>query len=448
MTTTPHTTASDTDHTDHTDHDREVLRITGGTPLTGTTTVQGGKNIALHLYAAALACDGPVLLRNAPGIVDTDVCAAIARHTGAEATYRDGDFRLVPTGDPHPEIHPVLGGRVRITTILGAAILARAGRVSLPRPGGDAFCARLIDRHLAAMTEAGATVTDDGHTIRAFLPARGPRPFRVDVNTPYGPSMGATVTALLLAARAPGTSLITHPSIEPEVTHSAAFLAKTGVGIAWDRDGLHVTGTDRLTGTTHTIPGDRIAAATWAMACAATGGHIRLDGITPADLPTGLTTVLTDAGVRLTGLDDAIAVEAPDRLAPVTATTAPHPGLPTDTQPQLTAMLTRAHGPSTITEAVYPSRATHVAGLRAFGADVTTDGPHIHVRGPVRLHAADVHGDDIRAAGALVIAALAAEGTSTIRAMFHLRRGYQRLLPTLTALGAHATLTTPENPRP
>ncbi|WP_439673414.1 UDP-N-acetylglucosamine 1-carboxyvinyltransferase [Embleya sp. MST-111070] len=426
----------------------DVLRITGGTPLTGTATIQGGKNIALHLYAAALACDGPTVLRNAPGIVDSDVCAAILRHTGAEADHTDGEFRVTPTGRPTPEIHAVLGGRVRISTILGAAILARAGRVSMPRPGGDAFCPRLIDRHLAAMTEAGATVTDDGHTIRAFLDPRGLRPFRVDVNTPYGPSMGATVTALLLAARTLRSSLITHPSIEAEVVHTAAFLAAAGASIHWADDGLHVTGTDRLTGGTHTIPGDRIEAATWAMACAATGGHVLLDGITPADLPTCLTAPLREAGLTLTDLHHAVAVLAPDRLLPVTTTTAPHPGLPTDTQPQLTAMLTQAHGASTITEAIYPRRDTHVTGLRAFGADVTTSGPHIRVRGPVRLHPADVHGDDIRAATAHLIAALTADGTSTLRGMHHLRRGYQRLLPTLAALGAHATLTTPESPHP
>lgn len=439
--TTTHPTTTTTETT-------EILRITGGTPLTGTAAIQGGKNIALHLYAAALACDGPTILRNAPAIIDTDVCVAILRHTGAAADHNHGEFRVIPTDRPIPEIHRTLGARLRITTILGAAVLARAGHVSMPRPGGDAFCPRLIDRHLAAMTEAGATVTDDGHTIRAFLDPRGLRPFRVDVNTPYGPSMGATVTALLLAARAPGSSLITHPSIEPEVVNTAAFLAAAGAGIDWADDGLHVTGTDRLTGGTHTVPGDRIEAATWAMACAATGGHVLLDGITLADLPTGLTTPLTEAGVTLADLHHAVAVLAPDRLLPIAASTAPHPGLPTDTQPQLTAMLTQAHGTSTITETIYPRRDTHVAGLRAFGADIATDGPHIRVRGPVRLHPADVHGDDIRAATAYLITALTADGTSTIRPMYHLRRGYQRLLPTLAALGAHATLTTPENPHP
>ncbi|WP_331773281.1 UDP-N-acetylglucosamine 1-carboxyvinyltransferase (plasmid) [Embleya sp. NBC_00888] len=439
--TTTHPTTTTTGATDS-------LRITGGTPLTGTATIQGSKNIALHLYAAALACDGPTVLRNTPAIVDTDVCAAILRHTGAEADHTDHEFHVTPTDRPIPETHPTLGGRVRITTILGAAVLARAGHVSMPRPGGDAFCLRLIDRHLAAMTEAGATIIDDGHTIRAHLGPHGPRPFRVDVNTPYGPSMGATVTALLLAARAPGSSLITHPSIEPEVVNTATFLAAAGAGIHWADDGLHVTGTDHLTGGAHTIPGDRIEAATWAMACAATSGHVLLDGITLADLPTGLTTLLTDAGVTLADLHHAVAVPAPDRLFPIAASTGPHPGLPTDTQPQLTAMLTQSRGTSTITETIYPRRDTHVAGLRAFGADIATDGPQIRVRGPARLHPADVHGEDIRAATAYLIAALTANGTSTIRGMYHLRRGYQRLLPTLAALGAHAILTTPENPHP
>ncbi|GCD99084.1 UDP-N-acetylglucosamine 1-carboxyvinyltransferase [Embleya hyalina] len=277
--TTTHPTTTATQATD-------ILRITGGTPLTGTAAIQGSKNIALHLYATALACDGLTVLRNAPAIIDTDVCAAILRHTGAEAHHADGEFRVTPTGQSVPEIHPRLGGRVRVTTILGAAVLARTGHVSMPRPGGDAICPRLIDRHLAAMTEAGATVTDDGHTLRAVLHPRGLWPFRADVNTPYGPSMGATVTALLLAARAPGSSLITHPSIEPEVVHTAAFLAAAGADIDWADDGLRVTGTDRPTGGVHTIPGDRIEAATWAMACAATGGRVLLDGITLVDLPT------------------------------------------------------------------------------------------------------------------------------------------------------------------
>ncbi|MYV97042.1 UDP-N-acetylglucosamine 1-carboxyvinyltransferase [Streptomyces sp. SID3343] len=439
MSTAPRTTAS-ASATKVTD----VLQITGGTPLAGTVDIQGGKNIALHLYAAALACDGPTVLHNAPGIIDTDVCAAILRHTGAETTYSAGEFRVIPTNHPFPEVHPTLGTRVRVSTVLGAAVLARTGRVSMPRPGGDAFCPRLIDRHLAAMTAAGATVTDDGHTIRAWVGPHGPSPFRVDVNTPYGPSMGATVTALLLAARAPGTSLITHPSIEPEVVNTAAFLTAAGAGIHWDDDGLHVNGADHLTGSVHTVPGDRIEAATWAMACAATGGHVVLEGITLADLPAGLTAVLREAGVTLANLRHAVAVLAPDRLAPVTVSTGPHPGLPTDTQPQLTAMLTRSQGASTVTETVYPRRDTHVAGLRAFGADIATDGSRITVRGPVRLRPADVRADDIRAATAYVVAALTAEGTSTIRAVYHLRRGYERLLPTLATLGADATLTPTE----
>ncbi|MEV6982846.1 hypothetical protein AB0M95_16515 [Sphaerisporangium sp. NPDC051017] len=206
------------------------------------------------------------------------------------------------------------------------------------------------------------------------------------------------------------------------------------------KQGLHVTGSDRIGGGGFTIAGDRIEAATMITAAATTGGTIHLNGIMVSDLPQGLTHVLQEAGIML-GDDFNAGVRAVPHgpLRAVTAATGPHPGLPTDTAPQLAAMLTQAHGTSLISERVYPRRDTHVTGLRAFGADISSTGPTIHVRGPVRLTAAQVEAADIRAVTALLIAALAAEGTSTIRGVYHLRRGYGRLLANLVALGADIT---------
>lgn len=426
--------------------DRTCVHVTGGHPLSGRVPIQGSKNIALHLYAATLLADAPVTLAAAPDIIDTGVCAQILRHAGVHAEVEESRFVVTPASEVHPVIHPELGRRVRTTVVLAAAVLARTGQVAFPYPGGDAFCPRLIDRHIAAMRAAGAEVIASDTGMRARCGPRGVKAFTVDVNTPYGPSLGATVTAMLLAARATGPSLITHPSIEPEVTETARFLADRGVLVHYDEEGLHVRGSDRIAGGDFTVAGDRIEAATMLMAAAATGGSIHLDNFTSADIPDGLATVLTEAGIALSdAADGGVRAQPHSPLAAVEAATGPHPGLPTDTAPQLTAMLTQATGTSLITERVYPRRDSHVEGLRAFGAEVSSTGSTVRVRGPVRLRAADVEAADIRAVTALLIAALAADGTSTIRGMYHLRRGYGHLLPNLATLGADIT-TTPGGP--
>ncbi|MYQ45536.1 UDP-N-acetylglucosamine 1-carboxyvinyltransferase [Streptomyces sp. SID4985] len=427
----------------HADH--QVVEVTGGRPLSGRVTVQGSKNIALHLYAAALLADTPLQLHGAPDILDTGVCAAILTHTGTHTVVCDGDFDVAPAAVLRPVVHHELGAKVRTTAVLAAAILSRAGQVDFPVPGGDAFCPRLIDRHLAAMEAAGAIITVDEHgrTIHAATPPGGGlRPFRVDVSTPYGPSLGATVTALLLAARLPGDSLITSPSIEPEVTETIRFLAARGVRAAWDDDGLHIRGTSRIEGGEFTVAGDRIEAATMIMASAVTCGTIDLDGITLPQIPEGQRQVFAAAGLHLTAHEGGIrAAVGRDGLRAVHARTGPHPGLPTDTAPQLAAMLTLATGTSHVFEAIYPQRDTHVAPLRAFGADITSTGQDIRIHGVAQLKAADVQAADIRAVTALLLAGLAAQGTSTIRGMYHLRRGYGHLLPNLVTLGAAITTT-------
>ncbi|MFD8981619.1 UDP-N-acetylglucosamine 1-carboxyvinyltransferase [Streptomyces sp. NPDC059564] len=426
--------------------DGQVIKVTGGHPLMGRIRVQGSKNVALHLYAAALLAETELVLHRAPAILDTGVCAQILTHTGTHShAPGDGTFHVIPTPRLRPVIHHDLGAKVRTTAVLAAAVLACAGSVDFPVPGGDAFCPRLIDRHLAAMEAVGAEVTVDEHgrTIHAGLPAgRELRPFRVDVATPYGPSLGATVTALLLAARVPGECLITSPSIEPEVTETVRFLAERGVRAAWDDEGLHVHGVDGIEGGRFTVAGDRTEAATMIMATAVTGGTIDLDGITLPELPDAQRQVLADAGLNLTSHCGGIrAAVGAGGLRAVRARTGPHPGLPTDTAPQLAALLTQAVGTSHVFEAVYPRRDTHVAPLRAFGADIASTGQDIRIHGPARLRAADVQAADIRAVTALLIAALAADGTSTIGGMYHLARGYGRLLPNLAALGADITTT-------
>ncbi|MEU1286777.1 UDP-N-acetylglucosamine 1-carboxyvinyltransferase [Kitasatospora sp. NPDC005856] len=421
--------------------DDRAIHITGGHRLAGATTVQGSKNIALHLYAAAILADEPLTLLGAPGILDTGVVADILQRTGTRATVNGDEFATRPADSYLPVIPDDLGRRIRTTAVMGGALLARAGKATFPTPGGDAFCVRYIDRHLAAMEAAGAEVETGRGRVRARFTGKR-LPFTTDAETrSWGPSLGATVTAMLLAARTTGTSTILNPSMEPEVTHTAALLSQAGVGVEWQgRKALHVTGTDRVRGGVCTVPPDRLEAATLALAAAVTGGTVHLDGFPVAAFPDGLVAVFADAGLRLDPLDGGTTLSAPAGPRAVQVTTGPHPGFPTDVQPQLTAFLTQAEGTSRLEERIYTRRGTHLPALAALGASVNATGSVITVRGRSVLRAADVAGEDIRAATALVIAALAAEGTSTIRGMYHLRRGYGSLLPKLAALGAHLTI--------
>ncbi|MEV8323310.1 UDP-N-acetylglucosamine 1-carboxyvinyltransferase [Kitasatospora sp. NPDC056731] len=422
--------------------DRLTLRITGGHPLHGTTIVQGSKNIALHLYAAAILADQPLTLTGTPAILDTGVCAEILHRTGTRATIAEGEFETRPADSYFPVIPDGLGRCIRTTAVIASALLARSGKVTFPLPGGDAFCARYIDLHLAAMEAAGADVEVNRGRVRARFPGTKRLPFITNVSTKkWGPSLGATVTAMLLAARTPGTSSILGPSIEPEVTVSAELLARSGVGITWQgTDALHVTGTDHIAGGVFPVPSDRLEAATLALAAAITGGTVHLDAFPPCGFPPGLVSVFADTGILLTPERGGTTVTVPAGLHATEMATGPHPGYPTDVQPQLTAVLTQAAGTSRIEERIYSRRDTHLAALRKFGAVVNAEGQLITVEGPSGLAAADVAGEDIRAATALVLAALAAEGTSTIRGMYHLRRGYGDLLPKLAALGASLTI--------
>ncbi|MFJ1757774.1 hypothetical protein [Kitasatospora sp. NPDC088134] len=310
--------------TDTTTLDERAVRITGGQRLVGTATVQGSKNTALHLYAATILADDPLTLIGAPEILDTGVVVGILHRTGTRATVTGDEFATRPADSYFPVIPDDLGRRIRTTAVMAGALLARSGKVTFPTPGGDAFCTRHIDRHLAAMEAAGADVELTGFPTAAF--------------------------------------------------------------------------------------------------------------------PDGLVSVFADAGIRLDAVDGGTTVSVPAGPRAVQMATGPHPGFPTDVQPQLTAFLTQAEGTSRIDERIYPQRDTHLPALAAFGAAVNASGPVITARGRSALTAADVAGADIRAATALVIAALAAEGSSTIRGMYHLRRGYGSLLPKLAALGADLTI--------
>ncbi|WP_163511846.1 UDP-N-acetylglucosamine 1-carboxyvinyltransferase [Fodinicola acaciae] len=418
-----------------------VIRVRGGRPLHGSVTPQGAKGTAVLLFAASLACATDVLLDRVPAISDTAVFAELATKLGA-AVERGDDWLRISATIHRSTVDGQLGRALRVTPSLAAAVLARTGQVEFPFPGGDAFCARPIDRHLDAMRAAGATVDIVGGTVRARLAGGRVRPFKASAGTPYGPSVGATVTALVLAACASGTSLVTEASPEPEIDRTVAFLRAGGARVEPRFDGAYeLTGGGIVHGSRQCVPVDRIEAGTLAIAALVTGGSVILRSCAAADLSAPVRDFLTTAGGRVRDVPDGVEIAAVATGMAVDLETGPRVGFPTDLQPVATAALSGLAGRSTVTERVYRSRDSHVPGLREFGADIRVDGPVVTVRGPRELMPAAVTGSDVRCVTSYLTAALTADGVSTVGGLAHLDRGHADLVGQLSALGADVVRT-------
>ncbi|WP_416955661.1 UDP-N-acetylglucosamine 1-carboxyvinyltransferase [Streptomyces sp. Agncl-13] len=418
------------------------VQILGGSRLEGRIGIQGAKGCAVLLAAAAFIADGRVSLANVPSILDIETVAHIAHELGHQAQLNGRNFEFFFNSQTRYPIIPTdLGRRLRITPSLAAAILAKEGRVRFPLPGGDAFCPRPIDRHVAAMEAAGATVEKDGAVLTARLGRGRPSPFKFSADTRNGPSLGVTITALLLASRAQGTSLITKPSPEPEVEHVISFLNGCGIATRHRFDGaIEVAGRTDVSGTRQVLPPDRLEAGTLAIGAALTGGSVTLLGFSQENLPEEFWSLLRSAGARIESGADGCTVTMGSRPGENdcdhSITTSPHPGFPTDLQPQGTVLATQMAGITHIHEGVHELRASHVEGLRSFGARLSARGRAITVTGATPLKAAEVVGEDIRCVVAYMLAALVADGYSTIHGGYHLRRGHGDLLGSLRALGA------------
>jgi UDP-N-acetylglucosamine 1-carboxyvinyltransferase len=415
--------------------------MVGGGRLTGSVRVQGSKNAALALCSAALLAEGRTTIRNVPSIVDVDIFMQIAAELGYRTAYDGGDLEVSEGDRPTAEIPGELGGRIRATACFAASVLARRGRVRFPLPGGDRFCERPIDRHLTAMRLAGAEIEQAGSYLSARLRGHRPHPFKFSAATPHGPSLGATITALLLAATADGTSLISDPSPEPEVHHVCGLLRRCGANIRQRFDGaMEIAGTRGWRDSMYEAPADPSEAGTLALAAAITGGQITMCGVPPSVVPDGFRSFLAGAGTQLTATDAGTAVVSSpgSERRPVlrSLTTGPYPSFPTDLQPLASVLLTQLAGRSTVHDPVFERRVSHVEGLRRFGAHISTHGGRIVIEGPARLTGASVSGTDIRCAAAYLLAGLVADGESTIDGTYHIDRGYEDIVGKLVSLGA------------
>lgn len=407
------------------------LFVTGGARLTGSVRVSGAKNSALKLMAASLLAPGKSVVRNVPRIRDCFVMAEMLEHFGVRVTLRDGVAELDATEVNVAEAPEELARQMRASIVVLGPLLARCGRARLSMPGGDNIGARTIDLHVRGLEKMGATIRfEHGFWLADADELRG-APITLDY-----PSVTATENLLFAAVRARGATVIDNAAREPEIADVANCLIAMGARIRGAGSStIEIEGVDELRPTDHTAVPDRIEVGTWAAAAVATQGDVTIENARPEHLELFLSK-LRDAGTDVSVTDAGLRIRQPTRARAVDFVTLPHPGIATDFQPILLAMLATAEGTAIVTENVFESRFLYVGELLRMGADIRTEGHHAVIRGVPRLSAAPVRALDIRAGAALVIAAVCAEGVTEIADMQHIDRGYEDFEAKLGGLGA------------
>lgn len=412
----------------------DMLIVQGGRRLSGRVRVDGSKNASLPIMAASLAVDGCVTLNNVPELVDVHTMSRLLRSLGADVSTAGGTLTI----DARPADGIVaeydLVRRMRASVCVLGPLLARFGSARVSLPGGCNIGHRPIDLHLRGLAALGADIRiTGGYVVAEAGELRGTE---IHLDGPHGSSVTATCNVMTTAALATGRTLIHSAALEPEVVSLAEFLNSLGADIQGaGTSTIEVTGVASLQGGTHTITSDRIEAATLAIAAAITRSAIDIDDA-PVDQLCAVIAKLRDTGVEITVTDNSIHVDATGSLRPADLTAVPYPGIPTDTQAQFMALLSSLPGTSVVTDTVFPDRFMHASELTRMGARLQRSGDATVVQGVTTLSAAPLMASDLRASAALLLAAIAADGESQIRRIYHLDRGYVRLEEKLNQLGA------------
>lgn len=420
----------------------DKLIVRGGLPLNGRYPISGAKNAVLPLMVSALLTPHLVTLRSVPRNLDVAVLAALLQKLGCDMHWSTGTAGLSVTLTAHRiqprQIDGDLVTRMRASVLLLGALLARCGEAILPMPGGDAIGLRGIDFHLQGLRAMGAAVALEGGMIHASA-AGGLR--GADILLPF-PSVGATENLMLAAVAAHGRTTIRNAAREPEIADLGACLTAMGARISGLGSHLiEIDGGGTLRGAVHTVLPDRIEFGTLACAAALTDGELLLAG-GRLDLLGSAAASFDAAGVQLAeSASGVIARRSAGGLKDIDVETAPYPGFATDLQAPTMALLACAPGVGTITETVFEQRFRHVDELRKMGADIAVHGRLARIRSVGRLTGAAVTATDVRAAAALVLAGLAAEGETVIDGLDHLDRGYDGMAEKLAACGADIVRT-------
>ena len=419
------------------------IRIVGGQQLKGTIPISGAKNAALPLMIASLLTSDTLTLKNVPNLADVNQLARILRNHGADLTvdgkrsqpsqYQGETFHLNARDIVDTEAPYELVSKMRASFWVLGPLIARCGQARVSLPGGCAIGTRPVDLHLTGLKELGAVLDVENGYVVASAPngLSGARILFPKV------SVGATHQVLMAAALAKGESVIENAAREPEVGDLATCLNRMGAEIEGiGTSTLRVQGKPELHGAVHAVLPDRIETGTYAMAVAATGGDVLLEGAR-RELLEAAFTVLEHSGVSVSEESGGVRVgRNGNGIAPMTVETQPFPGFPTDLQAQLMALMLTAHGTSTIRETIFENRFMHVQELARLGADIALSGDLATVRGNAQLKGAQVMATDLRASVSLVIAGLMAEGETFVNRVYHLDRGFERLEEKLGNCGA------------
>ena len=409
--------------------------ITGGRPLSGTVRIPAAKNSVLPLLAATILCSGPVRLRNVPPLADVDTSLRLLRGAGGAACRQGGDV-LVERAPTTCRLDAKAAAQMRASILFCAPLLARLGRAETVLPGGCRIGARPVDLHLSGLKALGAQCREEGERLILTAPSglRG-----ADITLRF-PSVGATETLLLAAATAQGSTTLRGAAREPEIADLAAFLCRCGASIRGaGTSTIRVEGRRTLAGCTFAPMADRIVASTYACACAAAGGRVELTGCAPATYAP-LLEILAQMGCRVECRPETAVISRFGALHGVGKVfTGVYPALATDAAPLLAAAMLTARSESSIEDVIFERRFACAEGFAAFGGRVETAGRTLHIAPARRLSAAEVRAPDLRGGAALVIAALAAEGTSRVRETGFIDRGYADFARKLGQLGAQIT---------
>jgi UDP-N-acetylglucosamine 1-carboxyvinyltransferase len=407
-------------------------------PLQGTATVGGAKNSALKLMSAALLAPGRTVLTNVPDILDVTVMAQLLERLGCTVEVRHDEQARVTVEVPEELSYEApydLVRRLRASISVLGPLVARCGRARVALPGGDNIGSRGLDMHLTGLRELGASVTiEHGYVVAHAGAGLAGTNLWLDF-----PSVGATENLLMAAVLTPGRTVIDNVAREPEIADLCEMLVEMGAHVdGISTSTLTVEGVDRLHPVEHATVPDRIVAGTWAFAAAIAGGDLTVRGGRADHLDIALDK-MGSAGANVEAFDDGFRVHVDRRLAAFDVVTLPYPGFPTDLQPFAMALASVSDGSAMITENVFEARFMFAQELARLGADLRTDGHHAVVRGTASLSGAPVMAHDIRAGAALVLAGLAAEGTTEVAESHHIDRGYPRFAEALQSLGADVT---------
>ncbi|MEG2119095.1 MAG: UDP-N-acetylglucosamine 1-carboxyvinyltransferase [Pseudoflavonifractor sp.] len=408
--------------------------IRGGKPLHGEIEISGAKNAAVAIIPAALLVDGCCRIENIPQISDVTLILTILQELGADV--RTVNRTTVDVDCSHirnAKVPQELARQIRASYYLIGALLGRFGSAQVPPPGGCDFGGRPIDQHIKGFVAMGAEVNVGGGYINAR--AKSGRLVGTQVYMDMV-SVGATMNVMLAATLAEGLTVIENAAKEPHVVDVANFLNSMGADIMGaGTDVIKIKGVARLKGGSYSISPDQIEAGTYMAAVAAAGGEVLIKIVIPKHLEC-ITAKLVEMGVEVEDHDDAVLVRRTGPLQRTNVKTLPYPGFPTDMQPQVAAVLCLAEGTSVLTEGVWDNRYRYVDEFRRMGAQIQVDGKVAVIEGVKELTGAPIRACDLRAGAAMVIAGLAASGTTEVDSIHHIERGYEDLVRKLSNVGA------------